>query len=299
MDAPHLSCGLTMSRSIAPSMTTYEAELGRLNSPKQKLLSRFPRQAIYARYLKALFRGEVELRLLPILCRPSLVSLDVGAHHGIYTLGTSLFSRRTIAVEPQHHLAMALQKSLPARATLVEGALSSKPGSATLRIPLHEWDSISHLDSGRDDDKRWRSERVTLFRLDDIATERVGFVKIDVEGHEHDVLEGAARVIASDRPTFLIEIEERHRPGSVGNIVRFMSGHGYRCHFVRGDSIRPIQEFDLTRDQEPTLIGKGDRANYSDYINNFIFVPPEQSLPLSVPSPAQALFVSLARILDR
>jgi hypothetical protein len=192
---------------------------------------------------------------------------------------------------------MALHRSLPARSTLVEGALSSKAGSATLKIPLHEWDSISHLDSGHDDDNRWRAERVTLFRLDDIVSERVGFVKIDVEGHERDVLEGAARVIASDRPSFLIEIEERHRPGSVGDIVRFMSGHGYRCHFVRGSSIRPIEEFNLTRDQEPSLIGTGDRASYRDYINNFIFVPPDRSLPSSVPSPARALSVSLARML--
>lgn len=277
-------------------MTTYEAKLARLNSPKQKLLLRFPRQAIYMRYLKALFRGEVELRLLPLLCERSLVSLDVGAHHGIYTLGTTLFSRRVIAVEPQHHLAVTLRTALPGRATLVEGALSSKAGSATLMIPLHEWDSISHIESGSSDNNRWRSERVMLFRMDDVVTERVGFVKIDVEGHEREVLEGAARVIAEDRPSFLIEIEERHRPGSVGDIARFMSGHGYRGYFVRGESIWPIQEFDLTRYQEPTLIGTGDRASYRDYINNFIFVPSDRSLPASIPSPMQALSSSVARM---
>ena len=277
-------------------MTTYDVGLGRLNSPKQKLLSRFPRQAIYARYIKALFRGEIELRLLPLLCNRSLVSVDAGAHHGIYTLGTSLFSRRVVAVEPQSHLATALKQSMPASTTLLEGALSSESGEATLRIPLDEWDSRSHLDVGGDEGGHWRSQRVSLFRLDDIVREPVGFVKIDVEGHEQEVLEGATRILTSDKPIFLIEIEERHKVGSVRDIARFMQERGYRGFFVEGSRIRPIEEFDLARFQATSLIGEGDRASYKDYINNFIYVPEGVTLPKSVPSAWQALCASLARL---
>ena len=293
----NLSADVEIAKSAVSPMTTYDIELGRLNSPKQRLLSRFPKQAMYARYIKALFRGEVELRLLPLLCNRSLVSLDIGAHHGIYTLGASLFSRRVVAVEPQYHLARTLRKSMPPRATLIEGALSSEAGEATLRIPLREWDSLSHLDFGGEDDSRWRSQRVSLFRMDDIVQEPVGFVKVDVEGHEREVLEGALRIVTSDKPVFLIEIEERHRPGSVADIVGFMEAHGYSSHFVDGNAIRPIDEFDLHRHQSASLIGKGDRASYKDYINNFIFAPPHVSLPATVPSPWRALSVSLGRIL--
>lgn len=277
-------------------MATYDVELGRLNSPKQKLLSRFPKQAIYARYLKALFRGEIELRLLPLLCDRSLVSVDAGAHHGIYTLGTRLFSRRVVAVEPQYHLARALRQSMPTDTTLVEGALSSKPGNAMLRIPLHEWDSRSHLDIGGEDDSLSRSQRVSLFRMDDIVQESVGFVKIDVEGHEREVLEGATRILASDKPVFLIEIEERHKAGSVQDIARFMQDRSYRGFFVDGDRVRPVEEFDLGRYQDASLIGEGDRASYKSYINNFIYVPEGVALPKSVPSAWQALAASLARM---
>lgn len=280
-------------------MTSYDADLGRLNSPKQKLLSRFPKQAVYARYLKALFRGEVELRLLPLLCDRSLVSVDVGAHHGIYTLGASLFSRRVVSVEPQHHLASALRQSMPARTTLVEGALSSNPGSATLMIPLHEWDSRSHLGVAGEDESRWRPQRVSLFRMDDIVKERVGFVKIDVEGHEREVLDGATRIIETDRPCFLIEIEERHKAGSVADIATFLQDRGYRGFFVKDDRIRPVGEFDLERYQAPSLIGEGDRANYKDYINNFIFLHSDAALPATVPSPGRALAASLGRLMAR
>lgn len=275
-------------------MSSYDVDLGRLNSPKQKLLSRFPKSAVYARYLKSLFRGEVELRLLPMLCDRSLVSVDVGAHHGIYTLGASLFSRSVVSVEPQFHLASALRKSMPARATLVEGALSREPGHATLMIPLHEWDSRSHLAMEGDEEGRWRSQRVALFRMDDIVRERVGFVKIDVEGHEREVLDGATRIVEHDRPTFLIEVEERHKAGSVADISGFMQQRGYRGFFVRDDRILPIGQFDLGRYQAPSLIGEGDRANYKDYINNFIFLPSGKSLPATVPSPMQALSAALS-----
>jgi FkbM family methyltransferase len=288
-----------MTSTSTPAMTTCDVDLGRLNSPKQRLLSRFPKQAIYARYFKALFRGEIELRLLPLLCDRSLVSVDAGAHHGIYTLGTSLFSRRVVAVEPQYQLAGTLRQSMPAGTTLVEGALSSKPGEATLRIPLHEWDSRSHLDAGGEDDTRWRSQRVSLFRLDDIVQEPVGFVKIDVEGHESEVLEGATRILASDKPVFLIEIEERHKAGSVEDISRFMRDRGYRGFFVKDGRIRPIEEFDLGRHQAPSLIGEGDRASYKDYINNFIYLPAGMTMPKSVPSAWHALSVSLGRMLIR
>jgi FkbM family methyltransferase len=280
-------------------MTSLDAQLEPLHSPKQKLLSLFPSQAVYARYFKSLFRGEIELRLLPWLCDRALMSVDVGAHHGIYSLGTSLYSKRVIAVEPQHDRAEALRGSLPLGATVVEGALSNSLGTATLKIPLKDWDSISRLDFENSYDKGWRAERVSLFRMDDIVEEPVGFIKIDVEGHEREVLEGASRIIESDKPSFLIEIEERHRRGSVGDVSRFLEDRGYQGYFVQGDNIRLMREFDVGVHQNPTLISNGDRVNYRDYINNFIFVRSDVIPPPSVPSSWQALRCNLRQLAVR
>ena len=47
-------------------------------------------------------------------------------------------------------------------------------------------------------------------RLDDLALGDVGFVKIDVEGHELAVLRGAAETLQRNRPPLLVEAEERH-----------------------------------------------------------------------------------------
>jgi FkbM family methyltransferase len=38
----------------------------------------------------------------------------------------------------------------------------------------------------------------------------VGFIKIDVEGHELAVINGATTLLTTQRPLLLIEIEARH-----------------------------------------------------------------------------------------
>jgi FkbM family methyltransferase len=269
----------------------------RRNSTKQRLLARWPRPAVYARYIKGLFRGEVELRLLPWLCNPAQASIDIGAHHGIYTLGTLLFSKRVIAIEPQANLANALRRALPSRASIIEGALSKSTGTAIINIPADDWDSTARLDvrPASNGGGSWRGQHVTLMRLDDIVTETVGFVKIDVEGHELEVLEGAMKIIATDRPAVLIEVEERHRAGSFDAVTSILLNYGYQGYFVFRGAIKPIREFSPGLHQVPSLIGIGDRSSYADYINNFIFVQRPDVLPQKVPSPWRALATSLRR----
>jgi len=266
-----------------------------MHNRKQRLLAQWPKSAIYARYLKNLYRGEIELRLLPWLCDPVLTSVDVGAYHGVYTLGASLFSKRVIAVEPQAHLARVLRKSLPRNASLIEGALSRRPGMAAINIPVTNGDSTASLDLGSapHGDARFRSEPVTLMRLDDVVTERLGFVKIDVDGHELEVLEGAQRIISSDKPALLIEAEQ---PGSVDAVTRLLHGFGYKGYFVLRSFVRPINEFRIETHQDVSRLGSGDRASYSDYINNFIFVQRAEALPQTVPSAVHALASSLQKM---
>ena len=263
----------------------------RRNSANQRLLSQWPKPAIYARYLKSLFRGEIEVRLLPWLCERSLASIDIGAHHGIYSLGTSLFSKRVIAIEPQSNLANALRRALPRSASVIEAALSNRSGTANFIVPVDEWDSTAHLSApaGAVGEQRVGERCVQLMRLDDIVTEAVGFVKIDVEGHEVEVLEGATKTIAANKPALLIEVEERHQAGSINAVASLLENFRYQGFFVCRDEIRPIHEFDARIHQVPSTIRDADRISYREYINNFIFVQEDAVLPRRVPSPWRAL----------
>ncbi|GJF14849.1 hypothetical protein NGTWS1803_28480 [Mycolicibacterium cyprinidarum] len=93
----------------------------------------------------------------------------------------------------------------------------------------------------------------------------VGFVKIDVEGAELEVLCGASDLLSIGRPVVYLETEPEwiERLGhSVGDVFNEMSRHGYQPYLV--------SEVDLT----PTTVD-AYLAQYSTQrkYNNVLFLP--------------------------
>jgi FkbM family methyltransferase len=259
---------------------------------KQKLRNYFPSFVVYLSYFKALFENEIELRLLFWLCDRQLTSIDVGAFTGIYSIGAWFHSKNVIAVEPQRKYAEALRNSMPNRVSVVEAALSNCSGSGLLKMQAPEGGSMSRLDDPSWQMTGWVAVPVRLMRMDELDRGHIGFVKIDAEGYELEIAEGACQIIKSDRPIFLIEAEERHRSGSVVRLVRFFEKCNYECHFVYRNEVRPIQEFEAEKHQNSNLTTGGRRKDFADYINNFIFVPQERAvnLPRTVPSAWRAVY---------
>lgn len=114
-------------------------------------------------------------------------------------------------------------------------------------------------------------------RLDSYKYNDVGFIKIDVEGHELAALEAAAATIVTNRPTLLIGSEGRHAPGAPMTIFAWMGARRYDGYFLEGHHLVPLAAFDLARHQDSANIG-GWRSRWErrgTYINNFIFLPAE------------------------
>jgi hypothetical protein len=109
-------------------------------------------------------------------------------------------------------------------------------------------------------------------RLDGLAIGPIGLIKIDVEGHEAAVLRGAQGIIARDRPVFIIEAEERHRPGAVGAVQGALSSHGYDGWYLRGGRLHSVSHFDVGRDQPAAGVRGGRKVRGERYVNNFIYV---------------------------
>ncbi len=116
--------------------------------------------------------------------------------------------------------------------------------------------------------------------LDSLDFGNVGFIKIDVEGHEQAVLRGAAGLIARQRPVVQVECEERHVPGAVASAARFFAALGYRGFFWKAAMLQPIELFDPLRDQRSETLDHGDDWR-GTYINNFIFVHPARAAVLN------------------
>jgi len=151
---------------------------------------------------------EDEIRFLRVALQPGLRAIDAGANFGVYTL--SLAQRagtggRVWAIEPGEQAANYLERSVAANGythvDVVRCALSATDGSGFLQTGITP--ELRRL--VRDDS----SAAVGVRSLDSLATERgidrVDFMKIDVEGEECNVLEGAAGFLESESPLLMIE----------------------------------------------------------------------------------------------
>jgi FkbM family methyltransferase len=163
-----------------------------------------------------LLRWEPEARLIRRFARSGGTAVDVGANMGLwsYAMVTSGLFRRVVAVEPNPSLTTALQSMCLPQLTVLHQAVSSEAGSRVLKIPKHNnqvltgWASLEdHIDIATAD---FQELLVNTTQLDDLHLEDVGFIKIDVEGHELSVLEGAREMFAANRPVCLIECRARN-----------------------------------------------------------------------------------------
>ena len=212
-------------------------------------------------------RGEPELRLLPFLVDPKRVALDVGANKGIYASLLAGLARRVVAFEPNPFVLGAIKGAFPDNVTLLDIALSDRAGEAEMIIPRRRSGKLSHVGSSLRADKA-APDAITVpvrtARLDELDIADVGFIKIDVEGFEHEVLAGARETIARDKPVLLVELEEQHTHRPIAEQVAEIEALGYAMMFLHRGRLLARDALDPARHHDPEK---------SDYVRNFLFFP--------------------------
>ncbi|HEY1541566.1 MAG TPA: FkbM family methyltransferase [Xanthobacteraceae bacterium] len=225
-------------------------------------------------YVKHVLRGEPELRMVPALCDRERMMLDVGANRGMYAAAALRFSKGVVAFEPQPHLAAIMRKCLPRTVEIVECAVSDTTGVATLFVPLDprghaEARIIGPSEEGGRNEHPGVPRRVPTIVLDQAVDRPVGLIKIDVEGHEIAVLRGATGIIDRFRPNIIIELEDRHRAGTVGWVWNWFAAKGYEGFRVKAGRLVRVVPQSVPRS-----------AADDEYIYNFIFLPRERKRPV-------------------
>ncbi|MGN6030384.1 MAG: FkbM family methyltransferase, partial [Thermomicrobiales bacterium] len=229
--------------------------------------------------------GEPELKELPRLVRAGTIAVDVGAHSGTYSLALARLvgkQGKVVSIEPIEEDAAMLRRAasqLHLPIDVVQTALSDRDGTATMRIPkLHGYEktALSSLESNvQADGNTVIEERTVPVRtLDDVMSvyvKPVGFIKIDVEGHELPVLAGAEGTIRTHRPAILIEVnDDLGGERTAQDVFAWIVAQGYHGEFLEdGEYRRPISAFDVARHQ---TAASGDVLSDA-YVNNFIFLP--------------------------
>ena len=250
---------------------------------KTQMIRRLPTLYLHL-LIQRIGHTDPEMYLLPSLCDEAASAVDIGSHAGDYAFHMLRHSRHCHVFEPRPDAIKNIEgllegASLPI--TIHAAALSNAGGTMSLRV-APECPERSTLEATNPlEDFSEHHISVPVRRLDDCDLEEVGCIKIDVEGHELAVLEGAMETIRRDQPSLIIEAEERHNPDAVENLVCLLEPIGYDGYFLENRHLRSIEKFDVHEHQTSLLDGKYVRDKDA-YVNNFIFVTALSSIDLTL-----------------
>jgi FkbM family methyltransferase len=218
---------------------------------------------------------EPELLLLKYFLKPGKNFIDIGSNKGLFLyVASDLMSPSHIyGFEPNPVLCEKI-RSVFKKVKLYNCALSDKPGRAVLNIPFTGSEPDDSLASIRPENSKNNafSFEVAVKTLDDLMKEipgDTGLIKIDVEGHEMDVIKGAKKFLTERKPVLIVEIEQRHHAKPVKELLHHISTkYDYKvCHFVP----RLNRLVDLSED--PQIYQDTRDFGTINYVNNFIFIP--------------------------
>jgi len=184
------------------------------------------------------------------ILRPGDIALDIGANRGAHSLPLAQAvgsTGKVIAFEPTARAyrrligSFDLNPSLKDRVIFCQSMLAASPEKPipekiAAYWPLHAAMNQDPLHMGVEES----TENASVETLDDalsrLSVERVDFIKMDVDGFEMEVLNGAIRTISHHHPTIVMEIapymlEEKGIDGTAP--ITFLTAMGYKFFSLR------------------------------------------------------------------
>jgi FkbM family methyltransferase len=187
--------------------------------------------------------------LIQKLVGPGDTVLDIGANAGFFSLLAAVrvgAQGRVFAFEPLPSVRQELEANVSLNGfhnvTVRSDAVSNR--RATLR--LYE---VPQAHKGRTSlrqlDDAARSIEVAAIAIDDLQDEfgTVRLAKIDVEGAELLVLDGATRVIGRDHPHLVVEVTDEYLRAfghSAAALLNWLLDHGYAIYRIAETGLIPV-----------------------------------------------------------
>jgi FkbM family methyltransferase len=158
--------------------------------------------------------------------------IDIGANIGNHSLHFADFYEQVYAFEPypKTYKLLEINAQLVRNLKTFNLGLSCSRASVCFDVnPRNFGGSSIQMDNSNINSV---GDRVVIEvdRLDsipEIKSVKIGLVKIDVEGHELQVLEGALQTIAKNRPVILFEQHPKDFLNGTSNVIQILKTLGY------------------------------------------------------------------------
>lgn len=173
-----------------------------------------------------------EIDLFRQLVKPGQLIVEVGANIGAHTLALAQLAGpggTVLAFEPQRIVYQTLCANLALNSVTnvhcFHAAVGRAPG--LIVVPLLDYSRDSNF-GGLELGSHTDGETVPVVTIDGLNLARCDFLKIDVEGMEQEVLEGAVRTIARQSPVLYVENDRKDKSAA---LIRFIDGLGYNMYW--------------------------------------------------------------------
>lgn len=166
------------------------------------------------------------------------VFIDIGANIGQHTLYASYFCKHVYAFEPINRLYMQCVESIFKNNILNVSMYNYGLGNKTEELPIYSNGSSMASSSVYATKNKTFIQHIRIRRFDDIyqavGIERADMMKIDVEGFEWEVLQGAQKFIQRFKPKILMEFSPyfyTRKDKNISNeIFDFLIDAGYEVY---------------------------------------------------------------------
>ena len=140
------------------------------------------------------------------LCSSFDLALDIGAHVGAVSAYLSRKFKKVIAFEAVPSTFEFLRRNAEALPNVEARNEAVGPELGEVYFAHYSTHGqLSHVASKEDEANTLRVGPIPVVTIDSLALTNLSFIKIDVEGFELQVLEGARETIERDRPLILVE----------------------------------------------------------------------------------------------
>lgn len=159
-------------------------------------------------------------------------AIDVGANVGEWTRPLSKRFDKVVCFEPNPNFRQCFEKNITED-----------------NVVLHPYGLSSHLHNAEQGtnhthlnyvvgDTNPRDGDIECRPLDSFNLTDLDYIKIDVDGFEIPVLQGAMQTITKNNPVINIEMKDRRRPKIVKKSRQILKSYGYQCvSRVRSDEV--------------------------------------------------------------